>query len=161
VVAASLAGLMVFNISESWPLRSHDENGGSVEVVQTIAQLSGSRTGVFIWQDSRYCCNNPWRLFGGPLMTIGHQSSARLPAPGPQADAMIKAYVNYFGARSRPVFYVGDGSRLIAPDVPGVRAQQVRLLTGKLQHWEETFITRPDRRKDYPYEVVIYRLVAS
>ena len=161
VVAAALAGLTVFNLTESWPLRSHDENGGSVEVVHQIAALAGSQTGVFVWQDSQYCCAAPSQLFGGPLMTIGHQSSVRLPAPGPKADSRLKAYVDYFGARSRPVFYIGDGSHLVAPDVAGVTAQRVTVLSGKLPHWEETFITRPKKRRDYVYQVVIYRLVAS
>jgi hypothetical protein len=161
VIAASLVGLTVFNLSESWPLRSHDENGGSVEVVHEIAALAGSQTGVFVWQDSLYCCNAPWQLFGGPMLTIGHQDSVRLPAPGPKADARLKAYVDYFTAKSRPVFYLGDGLHLDPPDVPGITAQQVRVVGGTLPHWQETFIHRPKGRRDYPYQVVVYRLGAS
>src|SRR5262249_54574008 len=44
---AIIAGLTVFFLSESWPLRSHDENGGSVAVEQRIAGLAGPRPGVF------------------------------------------------------------------------------------------------------------------
>ena len=48
-VAAAIVALTVFNLSESWPLRSHDENGGSVEVEKQVAALAGDQRGVFLW----------------------------------------------------------------------------------------------------------------
>lgn len=161
VVAAALAGLLVFNVSESWPLRSHDENGGSVEIEQEIAALAGPQKGVFVWQNSRYCCNAPYQLFGGPLMTMAHQSSARLPVEQDKINAMIKAYLTYFPERGRPVFYIQDAAQPRPLDVPGVTTTQVRELAGSLPHWEETFISRPKKRKDYPYHLVIFRLTPA
>jgi hypothetical protein len=157
LVAALVIGLTVFYLSESWPLRSHNENGGSVEVENAIAAVSGSQRGVFLWQRSNYCCDAPYQLFGGPLFTISNQSSALLPPPSGLEKSVITKYVDYFKPTGRPVFYVADGTHK-PPAVAGVSSAKVLELQGSLPHWEETYTSRPKKRHDYPYHVTVYRL---
>ena len=154
---AIIAGLTVFFLSESWPLRGHDENGGSLAVEHQIAALSGDQRGVFLWQRSNYCCDAPWQLFGGPLLAIMGQSSALLPASG--APSAVAKYVDYFNASGRPVFYIADQDGR-PPPVAGIASRKVLMLQGKLPHWEETWVSRPKKAIVYPYQVTIYRLVA-
>jgi hypothetical protein len=157
-IAAAIVALTVFNLSESWPLRSHNENGGSVEVEKQVAALAGDQRGVFLWQQSTYCCSAPWQLFGGPLMTIANQSSALLPTTHvPQA---VNSYVNHFAGSGRPVFYVADRNGA-PPAVPGVTSTKVAEFAGVLPHWAETFTSRPKTTKDYMYSMTVYRLTAS
>jgi hypothetical protein len=159
VVAAFVIGLVVFNLSESWPLRSHNENGGSIEIEMQVAALAGSQKGVFVWERTTYCCNSPYQLFGGPLFTIAGQSSALLPTrPGPAA--VLTTYVDHFKSTSRPVFYIAD-KKGAPPNMPGVTTTKVTEIAGVLPHWEETYITRPKKRHDYPFDFTVYRLTAS
>jgi hypothetical protein len=154
---AIIAGLTVFFLSESWPLRGHDENGGSLAVERRIAALSGDQRGVFLWQRSQYCCDAPWQLFGGPLLATLDQSSALMPASG--VPSAVTQYVNYFKASGRPVFYVADKDGR-PPPVSGVASRAVLTLQGRLPHWEETSVSRPKKESSYPYRITIYRLVA-
>ena len=152
---AIIVGLTVFSLSESWPLRGHDENGGSLAVERQIAALSGDQRGVFLWEDSNYCCDAPWQLFGGPLLATMGQSSALLPKSG----AALAKYVDYVKASGRPVFYVADQDSR-PPPVAGVASRKVLMLQGQLPHWQETWVSRPKKAIHYPYRVTIYRLVA-
>lgn len=157
-VAAAIVALTVFNLSESWPLRSHDENGGSVEVEKQVAALAGDQRGVFLWQQSTYCCAAPWMLFGGPVMTIADQSSALLPTSHvPQA---LSSYVNHFAGSGRPVFYVADRNGA-PPTTPGVTSTKVAQFAGVLPHWAETYDSRPKTTRNYTYSMTVYRLTAS
>jgi hypothetical protein len=156
--AAVIAGLTVFFLSESWPLRSHDENTGSLAVEQRIAALSGEQRGVFLWQRSNYCCDAPWQLFGGPLLATMGESSILLPTSN--ARSAVADYVAYFKGSGRPVFYVAD-KKAPPPPLPGVTSGEVLALQGVLPHWEETSTSRPKKRHDYPYQVTVYRLAAT
>jgi len=159
-IAALVIGLMVFYLSQSWPLRSHNENGGSVEIEKQIASLAGDRHGVFLWEKSHYCCNAPYQLFGGPLFATVGQSSALMPTDPAQVSSSVARYINYFKASGRPVFYIADRDHP-APAVAGVTSTKVLQLAGALPHWQETFISRPKKRHDYPYEFTVYRMAAS
>jgi hypothetical protein len=159
-VAALVIGLMVFYLSQSWPLRSHNENGGSIEVEKQIAAVAGDRRGVFLWEGSTYCCDAPYQLFGGPLFATVGQSSALMPSDATKASTSVAKYVEYFKASGRPVFYVADRTHPV-PAAPGVTSTKVLQLAGALPHWEETYISRPKKSKDYPYDMTVYRLTAS
>jgi hypothetical protein len=157
-VAATIVALTVFNLSESWPLRSHDENGGSVEVEKQVAALAGDQRGVFLWQQSTYCCAAPWMLFGGPVMTIANQSSALLPTS--HVPLALSNYVKHFAGSGRPVFYVADRDGA-PPATPGVTSTKVAQFAGVLPHWAETFDSRPKTTRNYTYSMTVYRLTAS
>jgi hypothetical protein len=152
---AIVAGLTVFFLSESWPLRGHDENGGSLLVEQRIAALSGNQRGVYLWQRSQYCCNAPWELFGGPLLASMGQSSALMPASG--APSALIRYVNHFEASGRPVFYIADKDGQ-PPSVRGIASEKVLTLQGRLPHWEETWVSRPKKDTGYRYRISVFRL---
>ncbi|MDQ1719500.1 MAG: hypothetical protein QOE89_3453 [Pseudonocardiales bacterium] len=160
VIGVLLAGLTVFNLRESVPLRNHNENGGSIEVEQAIARLAGDQKGVFLWERSAYCCNAPYQLFGGPLFTILDQSSAVVPATASAVPGALKTYVDHFAGTGRPVFYVAD-KKHTPPVIAGVTATKALQLVGSLPHWEETFVSRPKKTKDYPYDMTVYRLTKS
>ena len=160
LVAALVIGLTAFYLSESWPLRSHNENGGSVEVEKAIAAVAGPQRGVFLWQRSNYCCDAPYQLFGGPVFTITDQSSALLPPPSNLEKSAIAKYVDHFEPTGRPVFYVADGKHT-PPDVAGVTSTKVLQLQGSLPHMEETYTSRPKKRRDYPYNLTVYRLAPA
>jgi hypothetical protein len=157
VVGALLVGLTTFNLSESLPLRHHDENGGSIEIEHEIAAVAGNQRGVFLWSRSGYCCNAPYQLFGGPLLATAGQSSALLPGSPAKVPGVLRLYLNHFAGSGRPVFFIGDKGG-VPPAMPGVSAAQVLHLTGALPHWEETFTSRPKRTHDYPYDFAVYRL---
>jgi len=42
-----------------------------------------------------------------------------------------------------------------------VTSTKVLQLAGSLPHWQETYISRPKKRRDYPYVLTVYRLTAS
>jgi hypothetical protein len=157
-VAATIVALTVFNLSESWPLRSHNENGGSVEVEKQVAALAGNQRGIFLWEHSKYCCAAPWQLFGGPLLTITNQSSALLPATG-VPDA-LSTYVSHFAQSGRPIFYVADRNNA-PPTAAGVASTKVAQFAGVLPHWAETFKSRPKTTQNYKYSMTVYRLTGS
>jgi hypothetical protein len=155
--AALVIGITVFCLSESSPLRSLNENGGSVEVEKQIAALAGPQRGVFLWQHAGACCAAPFLLFGGPLLAITDQSSALLPSPGGAENSALARDVDHFRSSGRPVFYIANGSAR-PPAISGVSSTKVLELAGVLPHWEETFISRPDTRNDYRYHFTVYRL---
>jgi hypothetical protein len=158
--AALVIGLTVFGLSESGPLRSHNENGGSVEVEEQIAALAGNQRGVFLWQRTGACCNAPYQLFGGPLLATTDESSALLPRPGGLETSAVARYVTHFKDSGRPVFYIADEAGT-PPPFAVVSSAKVLELAGSLPHWEETYTSRPKKRADYPYHLTVYRLQAS
>lgn len=159
-VVAALGGFVAFNLSESWALRSHHEHQGSVSALNTIGGLSHGRDGVFLWDSPTYCCAAPAQLFGGPLLAVLGQSSAKTPHDQARAATMIRYDVGHFTAQGRPVFYVADQNGK-PPDVAGVQGTAVLRLQGTLPHWEETFTSRPRQRNDYHYLLTVYRLQPS
>jgi len=157
-VAAAIVALTVFNLSESWPLRSHNENGGAVEVEKQVAALAGNQQGVFLWEQSNYCCAAPWELFGGPVFAIANQPSALLPTT--HVPQVLASYVDHFADAGRPVFYVADRNGA-PPATPGVKSTKIAEFAGVLPHWAETFDSRPKTTQDYTYSMTVYRLMAS
>jgi hypothetical protein len=159
VVAAGavVAGLTAFHVNQSWPLRSHDEGGGSTVIERRIASLAGAQRGVFVWQRVGRCCDAPYKLFGGPLLAVTGQSSALLPAPGVRENAALRQYLAYVAASRRPLFYVAD-DEMTPPPVPGASSRKVLELKGSVPHWEETYVSRPRKPDDYAYHLTVYRL---
>jgi hypothetical protein len=160
ILGVLLGGLTVWNLSESWPLRNHNEHHGSIEVETQLKSLSGDQKGVYLWAKSGSCCNAPYQLFGGPMFTIMDQSSALLPAGPKMEAAAVSTYLKHFAGTGRPVFYVANAKGL-PPTLPGVTATKQVELAGALPHWEETYIHRPKKAKTYPYDVTVYKLTPS
>lgn len=159
-VAGLLAGLAVFQSSESWPLRYHDENGGSITVEQHLSALSGSRQGVYLWQNVGTCCGYSSLLFGGPLFTIFDEISVFLPPRGAYENAAVSRFVQHYSGSGQPIFYVAEADGA-PPVIPGVTATKVTRVAGSMPHWEETYVTRPDRSIPLTYSMTVYRLRAA
>lgn len=159
-MAALIIGLAVFDLSESWPLRSHDENGGSIQVEQQLKALAGGHQGVYLWARSGSCCDAPFELFGAPMFAIEGQSSALMPADARQLAASLATYVHHFQGSDRPVFFIAN-AKGAPPKIAGVTATKVTEVSGVLPHWEETYISRPKKRNDYPYDFTVYRLASG
>ena len=152
-----IVGLGIFGLTQSWPLRSHNEDGGSIEVVHQLARLAGEEKGVYLFQWTTTCCAAS--LFGGPMLATAGQSSAAVPT---NSGAAIKTYVDFFASTPRPVFLVVDNrAKETVPAMPGVAATKVLELAGALPHWEQTYVTRPKKSIDYGYRITVYRLTKA
>jgi hypothetical protein len=156
-IVAVAVGLGVFYISESAPLRHHNENAGSLEVVQQIAGLAGGKQGVFIWDPSGACCARPSLLFGGSLLTLTGQPSGLAPKDQTQLVGLFDYYVKQ---TDKPVFYILGGDPH-AVDMPGLSFAAAKHLQGELPHWAETFVSRPKGRTNYKYDITVYSVTAA
>jgi hypothetical protein len=150
---ASIVGLLAFYLSESWPLRNHDEFGGSFAISSRIAADAGGKQGVFLWQRAPACCGYAETLFGAAIWLERNQISALLPAQ-PQLDA---GYIHSFakGFPGQPVFVVWHGQQ--KPDLPGVQLTVTDRVVTSLQYWEESNIHRPRRPRSLTVSFVVYR----
>lgn len=159
-VAVVVLALSGFYLTESVPLRSHDENGGSVELVHEISDLSAGHQGVYIWDPGGACCARPSLLFGGSLFTIGGQNSALGPTDPDQLAALLQYYAKRPDVGEHPVFYIRNGS----PNgftLPGLHLSVAKEFAGRLPHWEETYISRPKRDVGYYYDITVYRVTPA
>lgn len=157
VAAMIVAGLGQVGLRQSLPLRSHNENGGSVKVAMEITGLAQGEKGVFLWPQVGGCCAAPHHLFGGPVFTIAGHSSARLPGEPSHAAHLAARYVEHYRGTGRPVLWVTKPNE-DPPVIPGVDWDRVGDIEGVLPHWEETYETRPSKRNDYRYQIRVYRV---
>ncbi|MDQ6659113.1 MAG: glycosyltransferase family 39 protein, partial [Actinomycetota bacterium] len=110
--AAAVVALTWTYLSQSVPLRSHDEMAGSYNVTANMAALSGVQQGVFLWDPTGPCCGQPTLMFGGPLLAYQGQISVELPSNVASIGKYTAAYVKQFAAR--PLFVVFRGATLSA-----------------------------------------------
>ncbi len=150
---ASILGLLAFYLGESWPLRNHDEFGGSFAISRRIASAAGGKQGVFLWQRSPACCLFAESLFGSAIWLERNQISALLPSKA----ALDAGYINSFakGFPGQPVFVVWHGQQ--QPTLPGVRLTATDRIVTSLQYWEESDLHRPDKATSVAVNFVIYR----
>ena len=157
----ALAGLVGFFLTQSLPLRAHDEWKGSFEVSERIAALSGDEPGLFLWEYDQGCCAGVTRLFATPVWLQHGQLSGLLPTDAVQAaDAgarsrLLDRYVDRFP--DRPVFVVADAGQLPAGIDPAT-VEPVLSLSTTLPMWEESDLERPDEAREVPVEVSVWRV---
>jgi hypothetical protein len=154
---ASIVGLMSFYLSESWPLRSHDEYGGSFAITSRIAAQADGKQGVFLWQHPPSCCGYAEQLFGAAIWLERDQISALLPGQEAQDASYIQSFVK--GFPGQPVFVVWHGQT--TPDIPGVRLTVADRIVATLPYWEESDLHRPKTSLNLPVSFVIYRAVVT
>lgn len=155
-----LAALLAFSLSQSLPLRAHDEWRGSFELSERIAALSGDDAGTFLWEADQGCCAGVTRLFATPVWLQHGQLSALLPSDAGVADGNDRAvfldrYVERFGAG--PVFVVADAGELPA-GLDAARVEQVLDVQTTLPMWEESDLERPDAAREVPVHVTVWRV---
>jgi hypothetical protein len=155
-VALGLAAfLAAVQLHQSVPLRAHDEWGGSYGVTRAIADLSGGKQGVYLWQPASYCCAAPQTLFASPVWLVDNEQSMLLPGKPADVPAFVQAYLRHFP--DQPVFLVYDRTAH-PPALPGVLVTRAARFAGTLPHWVESSISRPTSAIEVPYDFSVYRV---
>jgi hypothetical protein len=144
-------------LSQSLPLRGHDELGGSSQVAQSVAALSGAEQGIYLWAPVTECCAQPAMMFGSPVWLIGEQDSALLPS-GRRVGPYVRQYARTFP--DRPLFVVYPAGTPL-PSLPGLTTTPVRRFAGALPQWEESTNHRPDHAQEVPYDFTVYRVTPA
>ena len=153
--AVALVGLLALFLSQSLPLRAHDEFAGSFALAEQIAAVAGERDGVFLWEADQGCCSGPTRLLATPVWLQHGQLSALLPndaalaVDGNARTTVLDRYADRFAGR--PLFVVADGGQLPAGIDPA-RVQPVLDRQVRLPVWEESDVesTCRSRRSTCP-----------
>jgi hypothetical protein len=157
----ALAGLTAFFLSQSLPLRAHDEWKGSFEVAERIAALSGEQAGIYLWEADQGCCAGPTRLFATPVWLQHGQLSGLLASDSAmQVDGNARRTVLERTAErfpGRPLFVVADDGELPTGIDPAT-VQPVLDLRTTLPRWEESDLERPDEAQEVPVHVSVWRV---
>ena len=157
----ALAGLTAFFLSQSLPLRAHDEWKGSFEITEEISALSGDEEGVYLWEFDQGCCAGATRLFATPVWLQHGQlsgllaSDAAVEVDGNARQTVIDATTERFP--DRPVFVVADNGELPAGIDPG-SVEPVLDIQTDLPMWEENDFERPDEAREVPVHVSVWRV---
>ncbi|HVD29121.1 MAG TPA: hypothetical protein VNC79_11590, partial [Mycobacteriales bacterium] len=154
VAAALLAFLGAVQLSQSLPLRGHDEWSGSYGVTRAVSALSGDQRGVYLWQPGA-CCTSPQMLFAPTVWLVGDEDSALLPRAADKLPAYVRRYVATFP--DRPVFVVYQAGS-VPPAMPGLTTTPAGRFAGTMPHWLESSQSRPDRAHQIGYDFTVYRV---
>ena len=161
VITAALAAAVAYSGSQSLALRSHEEWGGTRPVVQEIAALSGGRDatgGVYLWDLTGGCCDEPWRLLAGPVWVEQRQLSVALPsAADGDRSAYVAAYVTHF--RGRPVFIVDQGFTKPTA-LARVTLTPALTIDTQLSVWQSGIRPRPRAAIHVPLQLTVWRVEA-
>ncbi len=153
VAMVSIVSLLAFFLSESWPLRKHQEFGGSFAISSRIAADAGGKQGVFLWQRSPACCLYAESLFGAAIWLERGQVSVLLPDQAGLDAAYVEKFIKAFPGQ--PVFIIWHGQD--KPEIPGVELTPVDRVVTSLPYWEESDIHRPKQATSVPVNFVVYR----
>ncbi len=149
-----LLGLVGVFLSQSLPLRSHDEWKGSFAVSQAVSDLSPGKTGVYLWEQQP-CCNGGTQLFATQVWLAHDELSILIPSDPNRRAEIIATYVKAF--RGQPVFIVaGRGGLPVGIDPAGVTP--VTVLRASLPMWDESDVRRPDASHQVPVELRVWRV---
>lgn len=153
--ALTLGWLVWVFLSQSLPLRGHDEWKGSFAVTQALSDLSPGTRGIYLWEPLQGCCAGPTQLFATPLWLAHDELSALLPLDPTARAQIISLYASHF--RGEPVFVVGDKPVLPA----GIDPATVRLVRTEhveLPMWNESNLHRPTRSHLVSVDVAVWRV---
>ncbi|MGH9228266.1 MAG: ArnT family glycosyltransferase [Acidimicrobiales bacterium] len=150
---ALLAISLIVEYSQmSFPLRDHDEMGGSWDMAAAIAAQAGDQQGVFLFPAGSNIFDIN-RNAPGIVWLVFDQVAARLPADYGLED--LQRYQTAFP--DQPVFLVTPGTELPA-QLPDDRFSESGAVTGSLSVWEETQGHRPSKEIDLPMGVTVRKL---
>jgi hypothetical protein len=155
--ALAAAGLVAVFLSQSIPVRRHDEWKGSFAVAQQIADLSGPHTGVYLWepQGEQGCCAGPTALFATPTWLVHGDLSALLPVDHAERNARLALYAKAFPGR--PIFVVGD-KPLLPDGIDPATVLPVLSRHVELPMWDESDTARPAGSHLVPVDVAVWRV---
>ncbi len=149
----ALAGLLAVFLSQSVPLRRHDEWKGSFQASARIAALSGDEQGLFLWDTLR--TNNATALFATPVWLARGQVSVLLPSLPERREEILALYERAFP--DMPVFVVG--ARQTVPEgVDPAGLTPVDDFTLSLPMWDESDLERPRAAHRVPVSVSVWRV---
>ncbi len=155
VLLAAFIGAV--QLSQSLPLRGHDELGGSYRITRSVAALSGDERGVYLWAPVTSCCSQPSMMFAAPVWLIGGQDSVLVPS-GARAGPYVRRYAQAFP--DRPLFLVYPAGTAL-PRVPGLATTPVARYAGTLPHWEQSSDARPSHAEQLRYDFTVYRVTPA
>ena len=149
-----LVALVGVFLSQSLPLRSHDEWKGSFAISQAISDLSPGKTGVYLWEQQP-CCNGGTQLFATQVWLAHDELSILIPSDPNRRAEIIATYVKAFAGQ--PVFVIaGRGGLPLGIDPAGVTP--VTVLRASLPMWDESDVRRPDASHQVPVELRVWRV---
>lgn len=162
---AALAGLVALFLSQSLPLRQHDEWRGSFAISQRIADLAGNKQGIFLWEFDQGCCANPTRLFATPVWLQHGQLSGLLASDDNMAlDGNARSTVidlTHQAFPGRPVFLVADGKGGLPEGIDPSTVEPVDRIKAELPIWEESDTERPDEVRQLPVEINVWHVLGT
>jgi hypothetical protein len=153
----ALGGLLAVFLSQSLPLRRHDEWKGSFALTRQIADLSGGKSGIYLWEPQREqgCCAGPTALFATPVWLVHDGLSASLPLDHTARNTILATYAKHFPGR--PLFVVGDTPEL--PDgIDPATVEPVMTRHVELPMWDESDTERPAGAHQVPIDIAVWRL---
>lgn len=154
--AIVLGGLLVHYASQSLPLRSHREMGGSWDLAAATADLAGGEQGVFLYPTPGDEPYDPIYATPGAVWWIFDQVTAYLPT---QWDlSTIESYQDAFPGQ--PVFLVTESRRLPAR-LPDDRFTPAGTIVEDLTVWEERTDRRPDQAETITIRLTAWQLTPS
>jgi hypothetical protein len=139
------------------PVRRHDEWKGSFAITQQIADLSGDRNGIYLWepQGEQGCCAGPTALFATPVWLVHDGLSALLPLDHARRPEIMTAYAKHFPGR--PVFVVGDDPELPEGVDPST-VEPVLVRHIELPMWDESDTERPAGAHQVPVDIAVWHV---
>jgi hypothetical protein len=141
-------------LSQSLPLRGHDELGGSYRIARSVAALPGDQRGIYLWAPVTTCCTQPSTLFAPAVWLIGEQDSVLVPS-GARGGPYVRRYAQAFPDRPLFVVYPADTA---LPRLPGLATTPVARYAGTLPRWQENSDHRPGHAEQVPYDITVYRV---
>ncbi len=154
----ALGGLVAVFLSQSLPLRSHDEWDGSVEVAQRVSALSPGQTGLYLWEPNQGCCVGPTQLFSIPVWLAEGELSVLLPVDPARRASIVADYRQRFP--DMPVFIAGDKGQLPEGILPS-SVTPVLDERYELPMWEESDFARPDEAKTVKGQLSVWRVTGT
>ena len=150
----ALGALLVVFLSQSLPLRGHDEWKGSFEVAQKVSALSPGIRGIYLWE-SEPCCNGGTQLFASQVWLAHDEVSVLLPSDVNMRATIVRDYAQHFAAQ--PVFIIGGRGKLPMGIDPGSVAP-VTEITARLPMWDESDLERPRGSHEVPVDLRVWRV---
>jgi hypothetical protein len=152
VAAVLVLYLSATFLTQSMPLRRHDEFGGARAVVGEVADIA--RGGVILWEPGR-CCTSATRLFAVPVWLDTGVVGSPVPTDPRFRPEYVRQVLGAF--HDQPVFVAWSGTT--SPDGLGqVALTPERHLVTDLPVWQESDLSRPDRPRSVHVDFTIWRL---
>jgi hypothetical protein len=147
-------GMVAVFLSQSLPLRNHDEFKGSFELSAQISALSPGGTGIYLW-DNGSCCNKSTKLLATAVWLQHGEVSVLLPSEVFRRQDVLKQYASTYPGQ--PVFVVSSGDTLPEGINPSV-ARKVLSVDKSLPMWDESDVVRPSTVQTVPLHFNVWKI---